>query len=249
MTLETTAGRPVSFPSLRPVATSRLADEVVEQIRSLIVENDLSEGTRLPSERELAQLLGTSRPIIAQALRLLSVMGLVDIRPGSGAYVLRQPGRLVAHSIELMLDMESGTSAQLLELRFGLESTGILLAIQRATSEDLQRVEQALNRMIHAPTPSAWVAADAVFHSELIRTSGNAYLSGMFDAVHTVAVSRVYDSWISSGTAPEWLQSTESRPNEVHVKILEALREHDTDALTTAINEHHLAMEEHLSSV
>ncbi|HZV52541.1 MAG TPA: GntR family transcriptional regulator, partial [Candidatus Dormibacteraeota bacterium] len=83
---------------VHPIRVRRKADEVVEQIRRLIVDKGLQSGARLPAERDLARMFCTSRAIVSQALRSLSLMGLVDIRPGSGVYVLRNPRSMVATS-------------------------------------------------------------------------------------------------------------------------------------------------------
>lgn len=241
---ETTAR--AAFPPVRPVATSRLADEVVEQIRSIILENDLQEGTRLPSERDLSQRLGASRPIVAQALRILSMMGLVDIRPGSGVYVVRRPEHLVVQAMQLMRDVENDTPEHLLELRLTLEATATALAIERCSPQDIADIDAALERIVEASTPSAWVSADAVFHSELVRAGKNAYLSMMFEAVHNIAVSSTYQGWVESGDPPEWLLSATARPDRLHLEMLEALRSRDAAAMHAAVIAHHEAMVSHL---
>lgn len=96
---------------------SRVSDEVAEEIRRLIEAEHLAEGTRLPSERDLAERFGASRPMVSQALRMLSLMGLVEIRRGSGAYVLRRPQTMVTASVTLMLDLDHGSVGELADLR------------------------------------------------------------------------------------------------------------------------------------
>ncbi|MEV4686160.1 FadR/GntR family transcriptional regulator [Microbacterium sp. LWH3-1.2] len=235
-----------TFPAVRPVSASRLADEVVEQIRNIILKNDLSEGTRLPSERDLASQLGASRPIIAQALRTLSMMGLVDIRPGSGAYVMRRPEHLIAQSMQLMMEVDGDSLDHLLDLRLLLEDRGAALAITGATETDLGKVHRALDRMTNAASASSWVAADAVFHVALVRAGQNEYLAAMFEAVHTTAVSNTYRTWIESGKAPSWLFVSRDRPDEVHVAMLDALQRGDAVAMHEHVLAHHEAMLSHL---
>lgn len=235
-----------TFPSVRPVATSRLADEVVEQIRSIILDNDLQEGTRLPSERDLSQQLGASRPIVAQALRTLSMMGLVDIRPGSGAYVIRRPEHLVMQAMRLMGGVENETIEDLLELRLTLEDRGTALAVERCSPQDIERIAAALDRMIEAGSPSAWVSADAVFHSELVRAGGNTYLSVMFEAVHNIAVSSTYESWVESGDPPAWLLQATLGPDQLHLDMLSALQQRNAAAMRAAVLAHHETMYRHV---
>ena len=108
----------------RPGPQSRRADEVAAQIRNLIISEQITEGARLPPERELAERFGASRPTVSQALRSLSLMGLVEIRHGSGAYVIRRPETMVTASVSLMLDLDNQSVDQLMQLRLWLETLG-----------------------------------------------------------------------------------------------------------------------------
>ena len=103
-----------ALPGIAPVAVVRRSDECPEQIRNLIIREELAEGARLPGERELAERFGASRPTVSQALRSLSLMGLVEIRHGSGSYVVRRPEAMVAASVNLMLDMDRDSAGHLM---------------------------------------------------------------------------------------------------------------------------------------
>src|SRR5690348_17725432 len=126
-------GRPraADLAGIQPVSPRRVSDQVADQIRLLITQERLAEGARLPAERDLAERFGVSRPMISQALRMLSLMGLVEIRQGSGAYVLRRPQGMVTASVGLMLDLDHGSLADLAELRLWLETLGVTHAAQR----------------------------------------------------------------------------------------------------------------------
>ena len=82
MDTRTRRSQPVDLPGIRPVLLPRVSDEVAEQIRRLIVGEQLAEGARLPAERELADRFEVSRPMVSQALRMLALMGLIEIRRG-----------------------------------------------------------------------------------------------------------------------------------------------------------------------
>src|SRR5262250_3107091 len=133
-------GRPraADLAGLQPVSPRRVSDQVADQIRLLITRERLGEGERLPAERDLAERFGVSRPMVSQALRMLSLMGLVEIRQGSGAYVLRRPQDMVAASVSLMLDLDQGPLGDLAELRLWLETLGAVHAAQRAQPAGLQ---------------------------------------------------------------------------------------------------------------
>src|SRR5215510_14141221 len=76
-------GPAADLAGIQPVSSRRVSEQVADQIRVLITRERLAEGDRLPPERDLAELFGVSRPMVSQALRMLSLMGLIDIRQGS----------------------------------------------------------------------------------------------------------------------------------------------------------------------
>lgn len=79
-----------------PVESRRLYRQVADQIRLMIASGELAVGQRLPAERDLAEQLSVSRPTVREALIVLEVEGLVNIRMGSGIYVIRQNAAIVA---------------------------------------------------------------------------------------------------------------------------------------------------------
>jgi GntR family transcriptional repressor for pyruvate dehydrogenase complex len=188
---------------------NRTSDRVADQIRTYIVNEGLEEGTRLPSERQLAELVGSSRPTVSHALRILAVQGLVTIRPGAGAFVLRNPSTMVDASIELMLRLEPNSIPEAADLRFLLELTAGRQALARGDL-DLTALNHALDDLrLARGSASEWIAADTVFHLEIVRLAGNRYLANLFNSVHTAVVGKAYESWVSSRRVPRWLAGAE----------------------------------------
>lgn len=251
--------------ALRRVTRRRLADDIVEQIRGLIAAEGLDEGTRLPAERELAVRCGSSRAVVAQALRTLSLMGLVEIRPGSGAYVARNPATMVTASLDLLVGMHHGTLAELCELRLWLETDGALGTLRalgghgspdaspssepegRADASLEADIAGALGRIATCVGVSTFVAADTNFHALLVAGAGNPYLTTLYESVHTAILSVEYDRWVHDDDAPAWLTSP---PTEDHVRlhrpIADALSLRSEAAMRRALGDHHRAMLGHL---
>src|ERR1700758_3770295 len=154
----------VELSRITPVRVTRLSDELAGQIRRLIVSDDVAEGARLPSERELAERFGASRPTVSQALRTLSLMGLVEIRRGSGAYVLRRPETMVTASVNLMLDLDEHSLDHLMQLRLWLEPLGVEHAATREpplSGREADGILAALERLGEAAgDPAKWIAED-----------------------------------------------------------------------------------------
>jgi GntR family transcriptional regulator, transcriptional repressor for pyruvate dehydrogenase complex len=229
---------------------NRAAEEIAQQIQDLIVGQDLPEGLRLPSERDLAEMLFTSRPTVSQAIRILIVRGMVESRRGSGAYVLRRPEASLAASMDLMLGVNQHSVTQLADLRLWLEDVGVREAAERRTSVDVSVAHDALDRLRQATGSTAsWLSADAHFHATVVGASHNSYLTSIFEGVHTALMNYEYRQWIASGTVPSWLgRRHASALMALHEPILDAVRNRDVDAGRQAVLHHHHAMEEHLAA-
>ena len=86
---------------------TRLADDLAERIRRLIISEDIAEGARLPPERDLPSGSVPAGPTVSQALRALSLMGLVGDPPGLWRLLVRRPETMVTASVNLMLTWTS----------------------------------------------------------------------------------------------------------------------------------------------
>jgi GntR family transcriptional repressor for pyruvate dehydrogenase complex len=226
------------------------AEEIASQIEQLIVSARLPEGTRLPSERDLAQLTSASRPTVSQAIRILVVKGLIDSRRGSGAYVRRKPETSLAATVSLMLSLNQESVTHLNDLRLWLESDGITQAIKRGTPAEVAAGEAALRTLAaSAGNTSAWISADTTFHATLVRASHNPYLASIYESVHETLINYEYRNWIDSGTVPDWLRPSEAAGlTALHEPILAAVRNRDEDAGRIAVLRHHHVMVQHLAA-
>lgn len=242
-----------ALPGIRPVSIPRVSDAVAEQIRELIVAEQLCEGARLPAERDLAERFAVSRPMVSQALRMLSLMGLVEIRRGSGAYVLRRPQDMVTASVGLMLDFDHGSLDDLAELRLWLETLGVVNAAARgpaATLNERPPLADALSRLAESTGGAAeWITADTLFHAAAVAGAGNPYLTAVYESVHSAVLSHEYEHWVRTETEPSWLSQAESATLiGLHQAIADAVTAGDQSAATAAVARHHAAMLDHLAA-
>jgi GntR family transcriptional repressor for pyruvate dehydrogenase complex len=236
-----------------PLTTSRLSDDLADQIRRLIISENISEGARLPSERDLAERFGASRPTVSQALRALSLMGLVEIRRGSGAYVLRRPETMVTASVNLMLDLDEHSLSHLMQLRLWLETLGVEHAAARQPPLDgteADAILAALDRLgAAAGDSSKWIAADTVFHATVVRSADNPYLGAMYESVHTAVLSYEFKYWVEAESVPAWLRrATAADQVALHEPIARAVIDRDPEAARAAVLKHHEIMSEHLAT-
>ncbi|PKR79273.1 FadR family transcriptional regulator [Halalkalibacillus sediminis] len=129
----------------------KVYQEVLEQIRIFIEENELSEGDRLPSERELAEQLNAGRSSVREALRAIELLGLIETKHGEGTFLKTYRPY---HSVELLATFvlrESNTKSELVEVKSMLEQQGILKTAGVLTSSDLDSMVHDLKECDSQP--------------------------------------------------------------------------------------------------
>lgn len=159
---------------LTAVNVKRLYLQVAEQLAAPIHNGELKPGDALPSERELARRLSVSRPTIREAITTLEVMGLVEVRPGSGVYV-REPARK-----SMGLPENVPGPFELLEARKTLEPEVAAFAANRISDEQIEKLRLLLRRFGEADLdPSDVEQIDKEFHMLIAEATRNSALSGL----------------------------------------------------------------------
>ncbi|TIL51350.1 FCD domain-containing protein [Mesorhizobium sp.] len=158
---------------------SRTADEVVQQIESLILEGVLRTGDRLPGERELARRFEVSRPILRDALKALEGRGLLTTRPGGGTHVADVIGQLFTKPVTDLISMHRKAATDYLEYRREIEAVAAEYAARRATSDDLALLDRIMARMDEAHRTGNFddeAEIDAEFHHAICECAHNIIL-------------------------------------------------------------------------
>ncbi|MBT7550029.1 MAG: FadR family transcriptional regulator, partial [Gemmatimonadetes bacterium] len=123
--------------SMRPVHRTSVSDDIVAQLTDLIARNVLKPGDRLPPERELCKQFGVGRSSLREALRSLSVMGILDGRIGEGTFVCDN-SQYLERALQWGFRLDGKKLQDLSETRLMLESQNVFLAAERATETDLE---------------------------------------------------------------------------------------------------------------
>jgi DNA-binding FadR family transcriptional regulator len=209
---------------------SRLYTRLSCDIGRKIMEGEYAIGARLPPERVLAQTYGVSRPTVREAIIALEVDGLVEVRMGSGVYVI---SALPKGGQRVEPDMGP---FELLEARRAIESETCALAAQRVKDEDLQQLEELLDAMAEAGPENleACELADYEFHMVIARASEN---SGMVAAVDTLWQARQRSPQYRLMISKAHAAGVVPRHSE-HLAILEALRSRDMEQAKLAMRAH-----------
>ena len=158
-------------------AKTGVAQSVINRVLDLIRTGMLCAGDRLPSERNLIEILGISRPSLREAIRALSILGVVDTRHGGGAYVTNLEARKMLAPLDFFLALSEANLTDTFESRRLVELEIVRKAAQKATTDDIDD----LNGMLHAhekvlSDPVAFRILDSRFHARLSATAGNVIL-------------------------------------------------------------------------
>ncbi|MCE1234819.1 MAG: GntR family transcriptional regulator [Hyphomicrobiales bacterium] len=134
----------------RPIEHDRAADLVVRRLEDLILEGALRSGDRLPGERELAQRLGVSRPVLREALKRLEEAGLLIGRQGDGTFVAELVAPAFAPPLADLLARDGRAGRDTLEFRRAFDGWAAETAARRATDEDRAMIERIVAAMREA---------------------------------------------------------------------------------------------------
>lgn len=211
-------------------APDRLAKVLSERIER----GQFALGSRLPSERDLAQELDVSRSTVRQALRLLESRGIVEIRDRSGTYV-RMPGpERVSDALMHLISWSPRaiTIRDLLEIRLMLEVEMAGLAAERRSQEDLRGIARALaDTVSNVESAEAWAAADVEFHGSLARATANPLFAMIYDSLR----GAFFEQRLRTGTV---LPETRAKGFQYHQRIFERVCEGDAEGARRAMREH-----------
>jgi GntR family transcriptional repressor for pyruvate dehydrogenase complex len=170
-----------------PVSRVRTYELVLECIETRIVAGALRAGERLSPERELAELLGVSRPAVREALRVLEAQGAVRSQvgkgPDSGTTIDRVPGDALARLLRLHVALGSFPIEDVIDTRVALERASVVLACRNAQPQDLARMRERLMAMDEPEIDrETFDQLDTDFHA-LADAGGNRLMSDVTRAI------------------------------------------------------------------
>jgi GntR family transcriptional regulator, transcriptional repressor for pyruvate dehydrogenase complex len=212
----------------------KLSDTIYQRILEEIVGERYAAGDRLPTENEIAQVFGVSRPVVRQALGRLQTDGLVVSRRGSGTFVQRKPQERV---IELTNPSGLREVLQGFELRITLEGLSARLAASNRTEQQLQQIEEAAAAVKEAFALglSRDAAADYAFHREIAQASGNVLLVEVLELISEKVKGGMR---VTHALTHEASEQRRARVLDEHDRILHAIRVQDAEAANVAMTYH-----------
>jgi DNA-binding FadR family transcriptional regulator len=229
------------------VATQRLYEQVAGQVTDLVARGEFKPGDRLPPERDLAKLLGVSRPTVREAMIALEMAGLVEVRVGAGTFVTDkaknsdETSGATNGTINGRLFEGAGSSPlELVAARRTIEPEVAALAAQRATPAEIEAIAETMTMIAAAQDTPAHRAADHLFHVRIGLASHNAVLTAIVDECWADMYSPMFERMgaitglIASRCSPQERDKTV----EEHGEVYRAIAAHDAAAARAAMDRH-----------
>lgn len=203
---------------------SRTADEVVEQIESLILEGVLSTGDRLPGERELSRQFDVSRPILRDALKALEARGLLTTRHGGGTHVADVIGQVFSKPVIDLFATHRKAAGDYLEYRREIEGVAAEYAARRATTDDLALLDDIMARMDTAHRTGDFedeAAIDVEFHHAVGECAHNIILLHTLRSCYRLLSEGVFHNRLLVFTLPGARDALLAQHRAIHAAVKE----------------------------
>lgn len=215
------------------VAVTRSYEQIVQQIQDRIHRGTLSRGQKLPTERQLSDTFGVSRGVVREAVKVLSAMGLIEARQGSGIYVRNPPRPYVSRAFTLSVSPEETSLARLFELRGALESFAAGCAAERRTDQQAEEIHKAADETVEGAAIGdvhRFKRGDDQFHAAVYNAASNPYLAVAANTIREMQgdVVRFFAD----------MPGSISIAAQHHIQIARAIALSDPEASVAAMEEH-----------
>ena len=230
-----------------PIRPKKISEEIVIQIKQLISKGELKPGDRIPSERELATMLGVSRPSVREAIMVLDAMGFLEARQGGGTFVRALTETSIMDPLAKLIEKRDPELLRsLAEVRMGLESWSAYLAAQRATAADVAELRRLYGEMEEQAAQGGWDPdVDAEFHYAITAASHNSLQMHVLDSIHTL-----FHTTIQVALMEFYRQEGHIRKLLTHHReIMEAIAAHEPELAREKMMEHLSMVEEKMAQL
>jgi GntR family transcriptional regulator, transcriptional repressor for pyruvate dehydrogenase complex len=164
---------------LKPIESKTVVEKIVQQITDSILEGELKPGDKIPTETEMIQTLGIGRNSVREAIKMLSALGILEIRRGDGTYITKNISSLVLDPLVYSVIIEQSSNDEIVELRETLEIDVLEMAIDKVTADDITGLKKLLedsNDAYRQKDLDKMATIDLEFHFTLIEIARNSML-------------------------------------------------------------------------
>jgi DNA-binding FadR family transcriptional regulator len=219
----------------------KMSDQVAAQIRKMIARGELADGDWLPTEAELIERFGVSRPTLREAFRLLEGDSLVTIRrgPPGGARVTVPGPSAVADLFGMVLTLSGTTIGDVWDARFTIEPPAVRRLAESATKDVLAELDAELERVRDAlDDPREFSKAGVRYHVKLVELSGNHTLTAVIGMLSEIIERELAKSLAEIGADTDEIRRANRRALRGYEKIADLVRARDGEGAERAWQEH-----------
>jgi GntR family transcriptional repressor for pyruvate dehydrogenase complex len=207
---------------------------VMDYIKRQILDQELAVGETIPPERELSELLGVSRNSVREALKILSVTGVISSRQGAGNYISCNFESYLADTLSMMFALNQIDYEQISQIRIGLEMQAYALAVKYIKEDEIRMLEEYVMKLDESEDDEEKTMLDKKIHYAIAKASRNVLILNILDAL-----SEVIDEFIES-MRREILRTEERKGmlQESHKQMVECLKKRDAAGGQKALMDH-----------
>ena len=214
----------MAFIEKKNLKEKPLVQKIIDEIKNSLIKEELLPGDKLPSEEQLCEKFSVSRISIREAIKMLSALGVVNIKRGNGTYITKGVSPSIFNSLIFQLILQEKSSKELAELRTMLEIGVIEVVMDRRTSEDIRRIEETIQNFEkehsrETPDIERLINCDLEFHLKVTESTHNSLIIGIAEAI--------FQLFVASFSKILYKKSSVEESIKIHKTILEGIKNRD----------------------
>lgn len=212
------------------VSRKKLYETVADQLASQILSSNLQPGDKLPPERELCGSISVSRTTLREAIKTLEERKLIEVRHGAGVFVRKTSVDMLSEPLYFLLKADTDNYLDVMEVRGILEVEIVGILAERATEEDLERIQQHLERMTELlDDPLEFTKEDLAFHMAIYQAMNNKVISALMVPIMQLLGEFMQVTFEKPGSMESSLQR--------HEQLMGYIRRRDVEGARGAMRE------------
>ena len=222
-----------AFEQIEKGPSVNLYEETFARIKSYITDNHLLPGSRLPTEKDLAQALGVGRSAVREAVKSLQILGVLDVKPKEGIVVKQFNFEPIIENLEYGLCIDNRQILELLDLRIALENAYLVSAIEHSTFSQFKELRDIIHEMERkAANNQSILDEDMRFHLAMYANTDNTILKSLLALFWQMIIKM--DAHSNTMSGPDSAYVIDS-----HVQLLDAFTKHDCERCKMLLNQHY----------
>lgn len=216
--------------AIKQVKKSSVGEQVFEQLKNQLLNNEWKQGEKIPSENDLADAFGVSRATVRQAIQKLTVLGLLETRLGEGSFVKEAKPGLYMNTIIPIAYLGQNSFEEVLEFRRKIEGVVAELATEKITEDDIKELEKCYRNMeLYKEDLEQFSKSDFEFHLTIAEATKNSLFIEIYNIIHDILYDAMTKVVIKRGNSAGLCY---------HKLLLEAMKKGDSKEVRMLMDEH-----------